>query len=877
MSESRVTGATTLAAILALPMAASVTSPGWAQEPDEIVVTTRKREESLQEVPIAVTVIDDKTLERQGITGLEGIASLSPSFIFNESSSQKDVRLAVRGLTPTRGRSNVAFLVDGIDVTSESIGSAGASLLVSQRLLTDVSRVEAVKGPQSALYGRAAFAGAINYVTKNAPDAFQGQLFAELADYGEYTVSGTVGGPITDKLGFLVTGFYWDEQGQYTNVVSGDDVGGGDGFGGSLTVNANPTDAISIKFRLESTDETYKQRPRARFLPDTTLTAEDLPVGTPAEIVAEAAEAGSYSYLSDFGNADGAEIRLSESILSGDERLGNTLELFRASLIASWDLYWGSLTSYTGYVDATTTEDYSLDGAADGRPDALVGDQWVFNDDETEIVSQEIRYQSDLDGPFRFTFGGNYWTSKRTQVEKGILGNGCDFSSTLFAGVCATPSAISVPWQAVFQRQLDAGDVNVRQPLRVDDDHWSVYGMLEWQVTDRWKLTVENRYVKEEQTVERGVLNARGSRTPGAFDVVETCQLFTANLATSFCKTVATAETLGFGAAGGFNGFEFVTVVGTGRRSDTVSTSYNTPKVTLEFAPTDDVLFYMSAGKGQKPGGIDVLGGASAVLDIDSRIFDSEELWAYEIGAKTTWDGNFGSLLLNGSGFFQDYTDKQVSLRVREVDGTVSRNTENAASAEVLGVELEAFWRTPVEGLSLSAAYTWLDTEFGEFSDITDDPQEILLAGNCTPEAGGDRVLGTSDDQCTISFAGNSLEGAPEHAFYAAFTLKRPFADSATDWLIEADTQYQAERFSEPNNRQIYEDFWKLNVRGGLVSDSVEVVAFIDNVTDNSSIPSSGRVPDTGFILNPAVDFRLVDIGLLPRRRQFGIRFKYRF
>ena len=182
-----------------------VTDPGrvaWAQagqQVEEIIVTVRRREEKLQKVPIAVNAINSETIVRTGIKQLSDLSALSSSLIVDEVFSQQDVRVAVRGLSNTRGRSNVAFLVDGIDVTSETTGtSAGSSLLANLRLLSDVERIETVKGPQSALYGRAAFAGAINYVTKEPGEEFEGRVSVEVGEDGIFEASAGIGGPVIE-------------------------------------------------------------------------------------------------------------------------------------------------------------------------------------------------------------------------------------------------------------------------------------------------------------------------------------------------------------------------------------------------------------------------------------------------------------------------------------------------------------------------------------------------------------------------------------------------------------------------------------------------------------------------------------------------------
>ena len=669
--------------------------------------------------------------------------------------------------------------------------------------------------------------------------------------------------------------FIGTKKGQYTNSISGNDIGGGDGWGGSATINWDPAEVFSLKGRLEYTDEEFDPRPQARLVSDTFLTAADLPAATPAAIVAEAIVEGGSAFASSYGDADGAVIRQSESILTGDDHPGNTLELFRASLVASWDVdaLRGTLTSYTGYVDSTVTEDNSRDSFAVGRPDTHFGEQWASEDRDTEIFSQEIRYQSNLDGPVQFAVGGLYWTSERTQVKKGALGNGCDLFSVFFDRECGS-RAPSVPWQDVFQRLIDGGNLSVQQPLNVDDDHWSVYALIEWEITDKWKLSLENRYVDEEQTVDRAVLNATDDVTGDEIEFSETCAPFAAAAATAFCNTVATAETIGFGAIG----VRGATIVGTGRRSDTVTSSYNTAKGTLEFSPNEAVLFFLSAGKGQKPGGITLGGGAGGgAFDIDEQSFAPEEMWAYELGTKTNWSGGFGYLQVNGSAFFQDYSDKQTTVSVRIPDGSTKRRTLNAASVEIWGIELDALWQTPVEGLTLSAAYTWLDTEFIDFTNISIDHDEINRVGNCTPEAGEDLVLGTMDDACTVSYAGKEVEGAPQNAFRATASLSRPFPNASMKWLIEGDTEYLSERFTAPDNQQVFDDYWILNLRAGLEGDNWEALVFVDNATDNDTIQSGSSIPDAATILHPATGFIAIDVGLLPRQRQIGFRAKYRF
>ena len=124
---------------------------------------------------------------RKGVTSLSDVAKLSSGLVFDNGFSQSDTRISLRGLSPIRGRQNVAVLQDGVDLSSENLTTAGGTALINPRLF-DLERVEVVKGPQSALYGRSAFAGAINYITKKPTQEGGGSYSATLASE---TVSST--------------------------------------------------------------------------------------------------------------------------------------------------------------------------------------------------------------------------------------------------------------------------------------------------------------------------------------------------------------------------------------------------------------------------------------------------------------------------------------------------------------------------------------------------------------------------------------------------------------------------------------------------------------------------------------------------------------
>ena len=219
------TGATLLCADLAM-----------AQERaqlEEVVVTARKRAENLQDVPMSVTAISAEQLERLGIRDLKDVTRYTPGVTLDQGFGLNDQRLVIRGLSPSRGRPNNAILVDGIDLTTEAVSTPGGSMLINQRLL-DIQQVEVVKGPQSALYGRAAFSGAISYVTRDPGDELESEVGIDVGDYGRRYLRAAVGGPVTEAIGLRLNGLIWNEDGYYQEGFTGADLGGGNGSGLSL-------------------------------------------------------------------------------------------------------------------------------------------------------------------------------------------------------------------------------------------------------------------------------------------------------------------------------------------------------------------------------------------------------------------------------------------------------------------------------------------------------------------------------------------------------------------------------------------------------------------------------------------------------------------
>jgi len=1067
--------------MLAMPPLLLLPATGWAQL-EEVVVTTRRRTESLQDVPIAVQAITAEDIQRTGITDLNDIAKISPSVTFDTGYNPTDTRVNIRGLSATRGRANVAFLVDGVDVTSENVIAAGSGLLANTRLLNDVERIEIVKGSQSALFGRAAFAGAISYITKEPGDEFEGNVSVDASDNGYYQVGAAAGGPIFgDVFGMRANGVVWDNDGYFTNSVSGQKVGGGDGFGASLTAVLTPTDSLKFKARVEYSDDHFDPQATVRIpqfaplaYPDTTfarfnqrnsqgwLFGTNRIDGTPCEqdpnnpdmdcIVSEAdvAIAGGYGSstsnapdnglycfdalppalqevdatfderqlalkeiypnyptmpahvqkedweegfadnevvwkqaLSDgsdplvpgfcqpanFGGTNGKAITHSEDPATitadnpvGSDYTGTDTELLRASLLATWDLDFGSFQSNTGFTDADGTVHQDQDYQAIGRPDILLQSQGAFASTETEQFSQEFRFSSNFDGPVQFTLGGLYWHEDRANIDDNWIidcfQNGKN-PATLelernISGLCDGTEGSVESWQDFWQ-QLQPRN---QDPVWIaETEHLSAYISFEWNLTDQWKLTLEDRYVDE--TFDLTKPNASSCTTFGLgigggiiakaplHNAAETDLLVTCtddyfdrstgpvlwddlpddlkafyephNLgASNITCTKASGVTMPGFPLNGYGDPLDADDVGTisdpalhpagtdaggcpwGTISGTQDSNYHTPKVTMEWTPTDDSMVYFFWAKAIKPGGLNQVSSGGAATTIEDERFDPEKMDSYELGTKTAWEAA-GYLQLNAALFFLDYTDKQVGTQILVPDGVGGFRSNprviNASSAEVWGLELEAVWQPSfLEGLELRGSYTYLDTQYTDFIDETTTFVRAAEAGNCPVvwnDSDGNRVsTGTTNPntdldnptfaaKCALDLSGNQLERSPEHSFVGRFNLTRPFGNQGVEWFTELDAIYQSERFTDQDNFVEYDAFWQVDARLGLTGDSMSITFFVDNVFDDDTIRGGGSGPDFGQRISDqgfsAGLVRTQFFAPLTLPRTFGARLQYRF
>jgi len=220
--------------ILATMVAVSVgMEPVFAQEVlEEVLVTARKRSESLQEIPESVTVLNEDVIDAARISNIKDFSTLVPNLHVSTNFRQGLSFVTIRGLiTPQVGEPPVAFVVDGVTVPN---------LEFINQDLGQIERIEVLRGPQGALYGKNAIGGAINIVTKRPADEPQGHVDLSFAEGDDLRVGASVSGALGDSVRARLSADYRDFNGLIENEFleeKADYVDAAYGLGGTILID----------------------------------------------------------------------------------------------------------------------------------------------------------------------------------------------------------------------------------------------------------------------------------------------------------------------------------------------------------------------------------------------------------------------------------------------------------------------------------------------------------------------------------------------------------------------------------------------------------------------------------------------------------------
>jgi iron complex outermembrane recepter protein len=437
------------------PQAASQQSTTIESGPmlEEIIVTARHRSEDLQKVPDAITVFNADRIEQQDIRSLNDYARSTPGLYVREGYRSSLIFLTMRGVTTGQlGWAPITYTVDGV--------KAGAIDVVSLAALTDVERIEVLRGPQSALYGAGAIAGAINIVTNAPSNDYGGQFDATYGTGSDLTLRGAVTGPIVkDKLTVRLSGYYRDTDGLIQSST-GDSIDFSRQSWFKARTIFTPNDTFSIDLRAAHNDTHGGAIPGERF--------DDI------------------TQLNVFNDTTRVErgIRGTEDRTFTDLSAKMTLELSLATLtsVTGYGTVDQSLFGTASYTRAPALGEAPVSGffgpifGANAGPGDQI-DAYQGGGDDYRFVTQDLRLTSADTGRVRWVVGADYL--KR------------DYRSSLQVGAILGP----LPGTAV--------------PFIVDrvddrkDEMFGIYAQVETDLTESLELTIAGRYDEDDYSARQ--------------------------------------------------------------------------------------------------------------------------------------------------------------------------------------------------------------------------------------------------------------------------------------------------------------------------------------------------------------------------------------
>jgi outer membrane receptor protein involved in Fe transport len=480
-----------------------------ANEDEDVVVTARRKEEALQDVPLAVTAIGETEIRNSGIDNVADLALLTPGFSFRQAFGRSgggqggaSVRPSIRGMSSILGAPNSAFFVDGVFVSGN----------ITSYQLDNLERVEVIRGPQSALFGRQSFSGAINFVTRDPGDELSGRVTGTVGQFDHVEVAGYVSGPIAPDLAGELNGRIYSFGGDWRNQDNGKrDIGAQQSVNIGAKLVWTPAANFKATFNIGASQDRDKSFAYAFqgsdklncFLPRITGTLLGIPRSATQSRGYFCGEIGlprSFAWNTD---------ELTDLGFDGVER-----EALRSSFKVEWEMPGGfNLVSTTAYNTSENVSAFDSTLLPSRNPTFSIGGS------STSDFSQDLRLISPQDARFRVQIGAYYYAEED--------GEGFSFNQSTRAKTIS---------------ESDNAVTNV-----------AGYGMVEFDLTERLTLTGEIRQQSEE-------IEATGLFTPGVRPGVRSVT-YDATLPRITARYLATDDLTFYAAAakgnkpGGFNDF----------------------------------------------------------------------------------------------------------------------------------------------------------------------------------------------------------------------------------------------------------------------------------------------------------------------------------
>lgn len=698
-----------------------------------IVVTGLKRDQNLIDVPVAVQVFNEQTITRAGITRPEDFLSLTPNVSFETSNHAGEFFVNIRGQTSVRqSEGAVAIVIDGVQLASQNEFNGE---------LFDIQQIEVLKGPQGALYGRNASAGAIIITTKAPTDEFEGTVRASYGNWNAAKLSASIGGPvIPGALKFRLSAAINDSDGSYTNIATGEKVQRSKEKVGRLRLIWDENPDTTVDFRLNGSE------------------VRGGAIAFNAQVVG-----------STQGGVPVTQIDTDDTSLpyTSDVRGENYQSKWNTALKIDHEFGWATLTSVTSYstiIDRYQAKNYpygswvfqgnefvsdALSPGTDLDILAAFGDNTQKFRISNRAFIQELRLTSPGDQRLRWQVGAFYLDSKRKFfTEQGLNGRlQRDAMGNLLPPFVISGTTIGAPVAPVERLLIGGGSIlptlgidgpdSSNGTLNYDANayrarNFAPFGNVQFDVTDALEVQLALRYDIEKRKVT--------SLTP--------------DIANPF-----------FGVAPGAPAATYnLCVANTGRSAadcrDSRTFKQLQPKATVTYKfPGNDASIYAGYGRSFKSGGFNPIGTRAVLLQGLPNIlvqdsYDKEVSDSFEIGFKSQFMDR--RIRVNGAVFYTKVSNAQ-QFEFFPTGGIQA--ISQIKKTRIYGAEID-----------INAQVTDTLTLFGGAGYIDDKITDI----------------DSQDPTDRADIIGNRIPFVPEYNLSAGFQLVQPIRDDL-NLLARAD------------------------------------------------------------------------------------------
>ena len=662
MNKSRIfslgVNAVSIAFAMATPALITPVSAG-AQSLEEVVVTARRREETLQDIPVTVTAIGAQQIEQSIIQDLRDVGRLVPNMQIYSAGSGSGSGIYLRGV----GSSSISAAFDpAVALNVDGVVLSASRLIYAGQM--DMRQIEVLKGPQSLYFGKSASAGVISILTNDPGDEFELMLRgAILPEHDGSRYEAVISGPLSDSFGarLALSGYNYDE----------------------FRRNIFPKDGVTIPgVGTFSASNPYRERESR----DVRLTV--------AGAISENLFAKAKLYKGEYedGGPSSANVVCPEGVMQQtstifvwpsafqDCQINETLAIpdVNAKFLPSSDYYtydwWNNGVPYSDQettmmslqLDWAITDDLDLTSITASmklESDTMDiydyawgnGASHAFNG--YEMFSQEFRLDTSFDGSVNFS-GGLYYA---------------DIEQEFITGQNAVNAGL------IFPDPITGNSYDWDKNHYTDTKSWSVFGAIFWDLTDDLTLTAGARYSKDERD--------------GYIDIA-----YMHAFLSGVFGFLPTGSVVGDGA-NGTDRLEF-------------DDSEITPEISLNWSLNDNVGLFLAYKTGYKSGGFDNSALPSATLgsgDVGPLLYESETGEGFEGGIKSVLMDN--ALRFNATAFYYVYEDLQVQLFNAVA---IQFDTFNAGELTTQGAEADFAWATGIDGLTVYGAIALTDAEYSK-------------------------------------------------------------------------------------------------------------------------------------------------------------------